>query len=339
MINWGIIGLGNMANKFASSIVAVENANLKAIASNNIHRLNNFGDKFNIDKKCRFHSYDEILNCNEINSVYISTLNNTHADIIIKTIKAKKNILCEKPLTTNYQDAKKVFETLNKSDVFFLEAIAYRTHQQTQFVIKKIKEGEIGLVKKIDATFGFLVKKINFKSRLFDKKLGGGAILDVGCYPVSYSNLIANLNEKKDLHLPELIDVSGSLCETGVDEFSYVTLKFKNGIIARIGAGIRLTMKNNTLIEGTKGKILVHNPWLPDKKTFVDITTSKGNYKSFINSDKNIYANQINVVSQQILEGNKEANFPAMSWKDSLANMRILEQWKNKLDTSYEKKI
>ena len=132
---------------------------------------------------------------------------------------------------------------------------------------------------------------------------------------------------------------NGSLCETGVDEFSYATLKYKNGIISEVGAAIRLNMKNITLITGTKGKILVNNPWLPDKKAFVDIETDKGNYKSFINSDKNIYANQINVVSQQILEGNKEANFPAMSWKDSLANMRILEQWKNKLDTSYEKKI
>ena len=337
MINWGIIGLGNMANKFASSIAEVENANLKAIASNNIDRLNNFGDRFDINKKYRFNSYDEILNCGEINSIYISTLNNTHADIIVKAVKAKKNILCEKPVTTNYQDAKKVFEILNKSDVFFLEAIAYRTHQQTKFVIKKIKEGEIGEVKKIESTFGFLVKKINFKSRLFDNKLGGGAILDVGCYPVSYTNLIANTNEKENIHLPELIDVNGSLCETGVDEFSYATLKFKNGIIARVGAGIRLNMKNNTLIEGTKGKILIHNPWLPDKKTFVDITTSKRNYKSFINSDKNIYANQINIASQQILEGNKEANFPAMTWKDSLMNMCILEKWKKKLTANYEK--
>ena len=122
MINWGIIGLGNMANKFASSIAEVENANLKAIASNNIDRLNNFGDKFDINKKYRFNFYDEILNCGEINSVYIATLNNTHADIIVKAVKAKKNILCEKPVTTNYQDAKKVFEILNKSDVFFFRS-------------------------------------------------------------------------------------------------------------------------------------------------------------------------------------------------------------------------
>ena len=119
MINWGIIGLGNMATKFAESITEVENASLKAIASRDINRLNGFGDRFNINKKYRFNSYDEILNCGLIDSVYISTLNNTHADIIIKTAKARKNILCEKPATTNYKDAKKVFEILSKADIFF----------------------------------------------------------------------------------------------------------------------------------------------------------------------------------------------------------------------------
>ena len=77
-----------------------------------------FGEKYNIKNEFRFNSYDEILNCNEINSIYISTLNNTHADIVIKAAKAKKNILCEKPVTTNYSDTVKVFEILNKSNVF-----------------------------------------------------------------------------------------------------------------------------------------------------------------------------------------------------------------------------
>ena len=138
MISWGIIGLGSMANRFAISINEVENAKLLGIASQNVDRLNNFGEKYNIENKFRFNSYDEILNCNEINSIYISTFNNTHADIIIKAAKAKKNILCEKPVTANYLDTVKVFEELNKSNVFFLEAIAYRTYPQTRFVINKI---------------------------------------------------------------------------------------------------------------------------------------------------------------------------------------------------------
>ena len=147
MINWGIIGLGNMANRFASSLNDVKNTKLLGVASRSFLRLKRFGDKYNIEKKYRYRSYDEILNCNEINAIYISTLNNTHTEIILKAIEAKKNILCEKPIATNYDDTVKIFEKLNNSGVFFLEGIAYRSHEQTKFVVNKIIEGEIGDLK------------------------------------------------------------------------------------------------------------------------------------------------------------------------------------------------
>ena len=332
MINWGIIGLGSMANRFASAIGEVENAKLLGIASQNIDRLKNFGDQYSIENNFRFNTYDEILNCNEINSIYISTLNNTHADIVIKAAKAKKNILCEKPVTTNYLDTVKVFEELNKTNVFFLEAIAYRTHPQTRFVINKIIEGEIGEVDKIDSTFGFSHRKLDPQSRLFDPKLGGGAILDVGCYPVSFSSLIANIKKKEEkLIEPEFLDVSGSLCSTGVEECAYATLRFNNKITAKVGAAIRLSMKNKTLIEGTKGSILINSPWLPDKKSLVEVKTNKRYYKTFVNTTKSIFANQIHVVSQLIIDGKKEGEFPAMTWKNSVNNMRVLDTWKKKL--------
>ena len=155
MINWGIIGLGNMADKFASSISEVKNSKLLGIASTNFSRLKSFGDKYNIEEKYRYKHYDEILNCNEIDAIYIATLNNTHSEIIIKAAKAKKNILCEKPIATNYDDTIKIFEKLDKSEVFFLEAIAYRSHEQTKFVVSKIIDGEIGELKSIESTFGY----------------------------------------------------------------------------------------------------------------------------------------------------------------------------------------
>ncbi len=331
MINWGIIGLGKMADRFASSINEVKNANLLAIASKSVERLKNFGDLYNIENKFRFNSYEEFLNCTQINSIYISTLNNTHADIILKATRAKKNILCEKPVTTNYSDAIRVFDELNKSNIFFLEAIAYRTHPQTKLVINKIIQGEIGDVKTIDTTFGFSHRKFDPHSRLFDPKLGGGAILDVGCYPVSFSSLIANIKEKDKLVEPEILDVSGSLCSTGVEDCAYVTLKFSNKIIATVGTAIRLNMKNQTLITGTKGSILINTPWLPEKKSLIEIKINKRYYKTFVNSKKSIFANQIHVASQLILDDKKEGKFPAMTWKSSLNNMLILDKWKEKL--------
>ena len=338
MINWGIIGLGNMANRFATSINDLKNTKLLGIASKSFLRLKRFGDKYNIEKKYRFKNYDEILNCKEVNAIYISTLNNTHPEIILKAIEAKKNILCEKPIATNYDDTVKIFEKLNKSEVFFLEAIAYRSHEQTKFVVNKITSGEIGEIISIESTFGFFTKKIKPKSRLYNLELGGGAILDVGCYPVSFSTLLGNL-EQKNFSEPELIDVSGSICKTGVDDIAYASLLFNKKITAKIGAAIRLQMKNQTSIIGTKGNILVNNPWLPNKNSAVEISSKQSTYKSLINSELDVYANQINCVNKSILDGKKEADFPSMKWKDSINNMLIIEKWKNKIiEINNEKK-
>ena len=330
MLNWGIIGLGNMASKFAISINQLKNTKLLGIASKSELKLKNFGDQYNIEKKHRYNNYEEILSCKEIDAIYIATLNNTHVDIIIKAAEAKKNVLCEKPLSTNYEDAIKIFDKIKKSTIFFLEGIAYRSHEQTEFVVNKIINNEIGDLKSIESTFGFLLKKINPESRLFNKNLGGGAILDVGCYPASYSLLLADLNKNNNLD-PKIIDVSGSICKTGVDEVAYATLLFKNNIVAKIGAAIRLKMNNQTLITGSKGSILVTTPWLPEKKSFIEIKSKTRYYKSFINSKLDIFANQIDIVNKCILEGKKETNFPGMKWNDSIKNMLIIDKWKKKL--------
>ena len=127
------------------------------------------------------------------------------------------------------------------------------------------------------------------------------------------------------------MDVSGTLCSTGVEECAYTTLKFNNKVIAKLGVAIRLNMKNQTLIEGTRGSILINTPWLPEKKSLVEITTNKGYYKSFVNSSKSIFANQIHVASQLILDGEKEGKYPAMTWKSTVSNMLTLDTWKKKL--------
>mgnify|MGYP001425177167 CR=1 FL=1 len=93
MITWGIIGLGAMANRFAIAMSEIENSTLLGIASTSIDKLTNFGDQYNIKNNFRFNTYDEILNCNEINSIYISTLNNTHADIVAIQTVAKVALL------------------------------------------------------------------------------------------------------------------------------------------------------------------------------------------------------------------------------------------------------
>ena len=137
------------------------------------------------------------MSCKEIDNIYIGTLNNTHHDFIIKCIEAGKNILCEKPFAINLSEAENIKAKLISSDIFFLEAIAYRTHPQTELILKLLKENIIGEVLSIKSDFGFNAGPAKRNSRLFNKKLGGGSILDLGCYPITFSNLVANYRQKK----------------------------------------------------------------------------------------------------------------------------------------------
>tara|TARA_B100000686_G_C16799146_1_gene984631 strand:- start:1950 stop:2939 length:990 start_codon:yes stop_codon:yes gene_type:complete len=329
-MNWGIIGLGNMAKKFAISINQLENTALLGISSSSFFKRKKFGFKFNIKNKYQFKNDESIFNCDEIENIYIATTNNFHFDLIMKGINAKKNILCEKPLTINYKDSLTILEKLKKSKIFLMEAIAYRTHPQIEFVIKKIKENTIGQILKINSTFGFKVKKINKQNRLFNKQLGGGAILDVGCYPVSMSNLIANINNN-DIQLPEISDVSGAFYETGVDESASATFKYQNGITSHIHVAINKNMENKTIIEGTEGKILIPNPWLPTKDSYIEINKNGKSYNLAIKSKFDLFTGQINNVNESIRKGRLEGKYPAMSWINSANNMLIIDKWKNLL--------
>jgi len=330
-MKWGVIGLGHMAKMFASSFTDAKNSELLAISSKSSFKLSKFGKKFNIKSKYRFKTYEEILNCKEIDNIYISTINNTHFDLIKKSIDTNKNILCEKPITLNSKDALFIYEKLKKSKSFFMEALPYRAHPLMKFLIKTIKEKTIGQILDIKYTFGFKQKFKNNNHRLFNKKLGGGAILDIGCYPVSFSNLIANIDNQEKHLIPKIINVSGTIFKTGVDDLSYLTLKYNNEIQSKIGVSITQVMENETIINGSEGKITIKNPWSPEKKSFIEITNDKRYYKLFIKSECSLLTNQINLVNKFINDGKVEGEYPCMSWKDSVDNALILEEWKNLL--------
>ena len=335
-MKWGIIGLGYMAKKFATSFPKLNDTEILGIASRSIIKLKKFGDKFGIKKDYRFKNYEDILKCKEIDNIYISTINNSHFELILNAIDHKKNILCEKPITTNHKDALIIFEKLKKKNIFFMEAIPYRAHPITNFLIKTINEKVVGEIVSIESFVGFAKKTKSLNHRLFNLKLGGGAILDIGCYPVSFSNLIANINNKQKNLIPKIASVSGNVFKTGVDNEAYAILEYENKIFSEIGVSITKEMENKTIINGSQGKITIDNPWSPEEKSYIEIDTDKRYYKLFINSNLSLLTNQINVVNKLIKNGKTEANYPCMTWKNSLDNALILNKWKDLLTNQYE---
>ena len=323
MIKWGIIGLGNMAQKFANSIQETDNARLVALSSLNSKKLEIFRSNFNIEKRLLFNNYQDLIKCDEIDAVYIATLNNTHLDLIKLCAENKKNILCEKPMSLNIKEANIAANYIKKFDIMFYEAIAYTSHIQTKAFIDLMNENNIGQILSINATFGFKVKRVNPKSRIFNKSLGGGAILDIGCYPLSFLNLIFKNNENIEFE-----SAKGTFASTGVDDSAEANLIIENRIHSNIKISFKENLDNKFIINGEFGSLILPNPWLPEIKNFIQINLKNSNYKKFITSNKSLFANQIQNVSSKIQDKIMNDSF-LVNIQDSLKIMNNLTIWSN----------
>ena len=332
MVRWGILGLGRAANSFANAIKEVDNAELVSTASLSKDKNFTFAKKFNILKVNQFESYEDLINSKSIDAIYIATLNNTHADLIIKIAKANKGILCEKPIALNKDELKNIFDQLNKTKVFFLENIAYRAHPQTIEIINQILSNEIGTVNKIESSFGFKVNQIlKFKlgHRIFNKKFGGGAINDIGCYPVSLAVLVARLFQDKNKESSyDIINAYSKKNFRGTDDHGRLIINFHNLFKAELEVSIKKKITKPTIIHGSKGKIIISNPWLPNRVSSVELVTNHNSFKKSIQSNYTLYANTIKAASDQIQQKNYYCEFPKMTWDDSIICSKILTDWK-----------
>lgn len=317
MINWGIIGFGRMGKTFADCFKnSNESFKLTAIASKSNSKIS-FEDK-NLNV---FKNYDELILSPKIDAIYVATLNNTHKEIVVKGLNNNKKILCEKPLGMNVYEVDEIYKHIKEKKNIFFEAIAYRSHPQLVKLFEILKDENIGKIKKIEANFGFKLRKINKDSRLFNKDLGGGSILDLGCYPISFFNLFAiNYSEIK------IIKSSYNLCETNVDINGEIHLKLNNEIDAIGKVSLSENLENICRLYCENAIITVPNPWLPPERSFLEIETKQGYFKEFINTNKNIYEHQLYEVNSSFC-GKNAKNSHLVNIEESLEISRILDKW------------
>ncbi|MDC3400357.1 Gfo/Idh/MocA family oxidoreductase [Candidatus Pelagibacter ubique] len=336
-LNWGIIGLGGIAQKFSEGFFDTPNAKLLAVASRNLEHLEKFKDQFNIEQKFSFNNYEDLINCKEIDIVYIALPNSFHHHWIVRSLKNKKNVLVEKPATLNTAESKDISENLSNENLFFGEAFMYRNHPQIKLVLDMIVNNEIGNLLSMESSFGVNIltkkkfyffekkKKIDKNNRLFNKTLGGGCILDLGCYPSSFSLLIGSLIKKLDYKKLKISKINKEIGETGVDIDSCGELLFEEGFKSKINASFKKDIGKKTIINGEKGSLILNDTWLGND----NIVKINNNYKKVINieKNKNIYSFQIATISKNILKGIYKPVYPSMSIEETMLNMKILENW------------
>jgi predicted dehydrogenase len=342
-VRWGIIGLGNIALKFAEGFQYTKNAKLFAISSRSESKLMTFKNKFKIDDNYCFSNYENLLECKDLDIIYIALPHSLHYRWVMKSIEKGKNILVEKPATLNFSQMENIKNNLKNKNIFFSEALMYRYHPQISKVIDLVKNKVIGNLVSMESFFGFdairkkkifgiklnkLKKKPNRNNRLYNKELGGGAILDLGCYPVSFSILIASLISKFDFIKTKVLNKKKEIGPTGVDMNSFAELDFENNFRSTIGVSFTQNLGNKTKIIGTKGELILEDTWSPTNVSSIQIN---GENKKVIEikCHNNIYSYEIDILSRCILENKKEPNFPGMTINETLENMRILDEWLN----------
>ena len=336
-IKWGIIGPGNIANNFADGLTNSYSGQLVSIASKSEERRKNFGDKYNIHSDFRFDSYEDIINSEHIDAIYISTPHNLHAEWTIKAAGKGKHVLCEKPGAVNLNEGKKIIEAVKEAGVFYMEGFMYRCHPQIPKLLEIIKNKTIGEIESIETSFGYDTGKTIPESRIFNKELTGGAILDVGLYPISFSRLISGVATGEKFLEPNFINAEGRIGDTGVDEVAHANLEFKNGIKAKVSTAIRESMKNNAIILGSEGTIELPDPWMPGRNGgpyHAKIIINKNGQEEVIElkGPEHLFFFEAELASQCIAKEKIQPPHPAMTWEDTLGNLKALDKWRDIID-------
>ncbi len=315
MMNWGIIGFGRMGKQYFDCFHQ-KNSKLKLVCISSKTKKN-LPKNMNIEF---FQSYSDLISSNLVDAIYISTLNNTHKNLVIEAINNDKKILCEKPLGLNYEEVKELDIKLKNKKNLLNEAIAYRAHPQTRELLKILKDKEFGRIKAIDSNFGFKVRKIKKDSRLFNKEVGGGSILDLGCYPISFFSLFSNNKEMK------IIKSQHNMCETNVDIDGEISLKINDEIDAHGTVSLRDNLNNFCKIYCENAQITLSEPWLPQKKTFIEVETKSRYYKKIVSTNKSVYEHQIEASTDFFSDKNPNLKL-LIGIEQSLEISKIIDFW------------
>ncbi len=249
-IRWGILGTGRIAGDFATGLAAETDAEIVAVGSRAQHTADEFADRFAIPH--RHPSYEALAADPDVDIIYIATPHTLHKENTISCLNAGKAVLCEKPFAINSAEAQEMIDCARTNGIFLMEAMWTRFLPHIREMVRRIEEGQIGDIRLFQGDFCYRAP-VNPASRAFNPDLGGGALLDIGVYPIS---LVHHL-----LGSPARIASLAHLGETGVDELAGMLFQYKDGALAVMSTAVRANTPHSLHISGTKGEIRAHDRW------------------------------------------------------------------------------
>ncbi|WP_203784967.1 Gfo/Idh/MocA family protein [Paractinoplanes rishiriensis] len=243
-VRWGIVGLGGIAAQFARDLPLAPGAELAAVGSRSAETAAAFAERFGFARA--YGSYAELAADPDVDVVYVATPHAQHLDAALTCIEGGKAVLVEKPITLDLASAASLVQAAHTRGVFLMEAMWMRLNPAVLKVAELVAEGAIGWVSAIHADFG-LQGPFEAEHRLRNPKLGGGALLDLGVYPIHLAHLI--------MGAPRSVQAWAHLTPEGVDENTGVLLGWEAGAVAALTCSINGNSRNGASITGTDGRI------------------------------------------------------------------------------------
>jgi predicted dehydrogenase len=342
-LRWGLLAAGAIAEKVAAAIDDSETGRVVAVASRSRENAEAFGDRCGIAR--RYGRYEELLADDGVDAVYVSTPHPLHAEWAIRAAQAGKHVLCEKPLTINAAEAEAVIAAARANDVFLMEAFAYRVHPHTKKIVELVRSGVIGELRAVQIAFSF-DHRMSTLPRLTAHDLGGGGILDIGCYTTSMSRLLAGAALGQPFAEPTQVHAVGRVDPTDrVDHYAVACAEFPGGILADLATGIRLIQDHAVRIYGTDGRIVVPEPlWVPPYPgpgTRPIVVMRYTGHQSAdtetidVRADHGLFTYQVDAVARHL----DDRQVPEMSLDDTIGNMRMMDRWREAIGLRYDMEV
>jgi D-xylose 1-dehydrogenase (NADP+, D-xylono-1,5-lactone-forming) len=292
-LRWGLLSTARINRAVIPPIRSSKRSELIAVASRETAKAEAYAKDWEIPRA--YGSYAALLADPSIDAVFISLPNSLHVDWAVKCAEAGKQVLCEKPLALTTAEVDRMIDAARWNKVVIAEAFMYQHHPQTIKVLEMLKNEPIGEVLLIKGAFTFNLAKIRPDDVRMFPELGGGSIWDLGCYPISYTRLIAQA---------EPIEVFGWQVtgKSGVDEVFTGQLHFANGLLAQFDCGFRTPYRMALEIVGTNGSIELDHAYRPEGNNWIKL--NRGDQVELIQSpEKNLYLGEIEDIEAAALDG------------------------------------
>lgn len=323
-IRWGILGCGKIARKFAADLQLANRAELIAVAARQRSSARAFANDF--PAHYVHGNYEDLVTNPDVDVIYVATPHGLHHEHVLLCLKHKKAVLCEKAFALNYRQASEMIAFAKAQNTFLMEAFWTRLLPHYLLLKQLIADGKAGTIKYISAEFGFKAMP-PFPQRLYDPMLGGGALLDIGVYPVFLALDI--------LGTPDRIEATMTPAGTGVDEQCAIHFYYNNGAIAQLFCTFAVNLATGVDVAGDQGRIrLAHRFHGPVARLeYYPDATDVCEYLTVENAKGNGYEYEIRHVTECLSNNLKES--PVLTHENTLRLMRTLDAIRAKAGIRY----